>query len=208
MKNILLYLIIALPIVSCSAQNSHEKAKLVGGPCEGCEAIYEFGNKSLKAIDTLPGYLTNSPKILLTGTVYEVTEKKPVSDVILYIYHTNREGLYKADKDEQGWGKRHGPIRGWVKTDKSGNYSFYTFRPSAYPGGREPEHIHITVKEPDKNEYYIDEFVFDDDPLLTIDERQELTQRGGSGVIKLKMKNGILIGHRDIFLGKNIPDYE
>ncbi len=100
--------------------------------------------------------------------------------MIIYIYHTNRKGLYEKKGDEKGWGKRHGYIRGWVKTDTKGKYTFFTFRPAAYPNSEEPEHIHITVKESDKNEYYIDAFVFDDDPLLTTSERNELDNRGGS----------------------------
>ena len=35
-----------------------------------------------------------------------------------------------------------------------------------------------------------------------------LTNRGGSGIIHLEMKSGFLNGHRDIVLGKNIPDDE
>ena len=72
----------------------------------------------------------------------------------------------------------------------------------------EPDHIHITVKEPDKNEYYIDEIVFDDDPLLTKDKRERLVNRAGSGIVKPKLKNEILMVHRDIILGLNIPNYE
>lgn len=72
----------------------------------------------------------------------------------------------------------------------------------------EPEHIHITVKEPAKNEYYIDEFVFDDDPLLTKENRKSLENRSGSGIVKPKFENSILTVNRNIILGLNIPNYE
>ncbi|WP_456458343.1 dioxygenase family protein [Reichenbachiella sp.] len=182
--------------------------KIVGGSCEGCEAVFEFGKKKLLAIDTLPDFEKTEPKLKLTGTVFEKDGKTPVENVILYIYQTDRNGIYASKGNEKGWAKRHGYIRGWIKTDKSGMYAFYTFRPVSYPSGTEPEHIHITVKELNKNEYYIDEFVFDDDPMLTQKERDELENRGGSGIVQPRLKDGILTANRDIILGLNIPNYE
>ena len=195
----LLFLFISL---SCQSQQTK-----VGGPCQGCEAIYEYGNKSLNNIDTLPAFGTN-PKLKLTGTVYKSDGKTPASGVILYIYHTNREGIYPTKGNEEGWGQKHGFIRGWVKTDEKGSYTFYTFRPAAYPNRRAAEHVHITVKEPNKNEYYIDDFFFSDDPLLTKSVRDRLPERGGSGVLNLVKEGQFYIGKRDIILGKNIPNYE
>lgn len=193
---------------SCNAQTKNTSTKLVGGGCEGCEAIFEYGNKKLAPTDTLPEYENNEPKLKITGTVFKKDGKIPAENVIIYIYHTNRQGIYEIKDNEIGWAKRHGFIRGWVKTGKDGLYTFYTFRPVAYPNGIEPEHIHITVKEPDKNEYYIDDYLFNDDPLLTQETRKERKNRGGSGIIKPKEKNGILLIERNIILGKNIPNYE
>ena len=116
--------------------------------------------------------------------------------------YTPRQGQAK------GWAKRHGYIRGWTKTGPTGEYTFYTFRPAAYPSGTEPEHIHVTVKEPNKNEYYIDEVVFADDPMLSKKERSELQNRGGSGIVRPRLENGMLTVKRDIVLGLNIPGYE
>jgi len=99
-------------------------------------------------------------------------------------------------------------MRGWVKPNNPGNYPFYTFRPGAYADGSEPEHIHITVKEPNKNEYYLDDYVFHDDPLLTQKKRDKFNNRGGSGIMKPVMKDGIFTIQRDLILGLNIPDYD
>ncbi|MFN3996820.1 intradiol ring-cleavage dioxygenase [Algoriphagus sp.] len=189
---------------NCSAQSR----KLVGGGCEGCEAIFEFGNKSLTPLDTLPGFEISEPKLKLTGTVFQRDGKTPAKDVILYVYHTDRTGVYPKKGDETGWARRHGYLRGWIKTDQSGRYTFYTFRPAAYPDLAEPEHIHLTVKEPDKNEYYLDDYLFENDPILNQERRRRLTNRGGSGIGNPKLENGILIIRRDIILGLNIPDYE
>lgn len=202
-----LVLIFLLAISSaCSGQNLQKKP--VGGGCEGCEALFEFGDKTLSPIDTLPDFEQTEPKLKLIGTVYQRDGRTPASGVILYIYHTHRNGIYPKKGDEKGWGKRHGYLRGWIKTDASGKYTFYTFRPAAYPDGTEPEHIHLTVKEPGKNEYYLDDFLFDDDPGLTPTARKKLTNRGGNGIALPILEDGMMVAKRDIILGLNIPDYE
>ena len=144
----------------------------------------------------------------VSGTIYQRDGKTPASGVILYIYHTNQEGIYPTKGNEIGWDKRHGYIRGWIKTDANGKYKFYTLRPGAYPGRENPEHIHATIKEPNVSSYWIDEYLFDDDPILTKKEREAQQKRGGNGIIKLtKDSKGILIAHRDIILGQNVPGY-
>ena len=201
--------LLLLTATACQSQDRKvEQNRGVGGPCEGCEAIFEYGDKRLTAIDTLPDFGKNEPKIKLTGTVFEKDGKTPAENVILYIYHTDRNGVYATQGQAKGWAKRHGYIRGWIKTGPSGEYTFYTFRPAAYPGGTEPEHIHVTVKEPNKNEYYIDEVVFADDPMLSQKERSELQNRGGLGIVRPRLENGMLTVKRDIVLGLNIPGYE
>ena len=180
----------------------------VGGGCEGCEAIHEFDENDLTNTDTLPGFENSEPKLKLSGTVYHRDGKTPASGVILYVYHTDRMGIYPKRGNETGWARRHGYIRGWVKTGEQGNYTFYTFRPAAYPDGTEPEHIHLTVKEPDKNEYYLDDYLFEDDPILTDQKRKFLGNRGGSGILSPVNSRGMLHANRDLILGLNVPDYE
>ncbi len=180
----------------------------VGGVCEGCEAIYEYGSKHLQPTDTLPMFEETEPKLRISGKVYQQDGRTPASGVILYIYHTDRRGIYPTRGDETGWAKRHGFIRGWVKTDKTGSYEFLTFRPGAYPDRSEPEHIHLTVKEPDKNEYYLDDFMFEDDPLLSLKHRKKATNRGGNGILLPVWSDGMLKLNRDIVLGLNIPRYD
>ena len=201
---LVVFLFLICSFTSCKSQT----IKNVGGPCEGCAAIFEYGNKRLTSLDTLPQYQQNEPKLKITGTVFKKDGKTPAENVIIYIYHTNRKGIYETKGHETGWAKRHGFIRGWVKTGNDGRYTFYTFRPASYPDRSEPEHVHITVKEPDKNPYYLDNYIFDDDPLLTESERKGLKSRGGSGIVKPKEKGGMLTIERNIYLGKNIPNYK
>lgn len=214
MKFSILFPMLLLALVGCAQSGSQnpvtkDATKHVGGRCEGCEAIFESSIpfEKLSMIDTLPDFKERGPRIEISGFVYQADGKTPAKDVVIYVYHTNQQGLYPKKGNETGWGKRHGYIRGWVKTDHSGHYEFYTLKPAPYPGGNIPAHIHITIKEPDKNEYWIDDYLFDDDPLLTKEERQKLGNRGGNGIVKPVSRNGFLYATRNIVLGKNIPDY-
>lgn len=185
----------------------------VGGPFENSDHIYQQMPVEISSIDTSPGWKEPGTKLLVTGTIYKQDSKTPARGIILYYYHTNTEGKYQHKPGEprsmppNDKGQTHGNIRGWIKTDSNGKYSIYTIRPGVYPNFDEPAHIHVTIKEPGLKEYYIDDFLFDDDKFLTSAKRKRLENRGGSGVLRLVSKNGLLVGERDIILGLNIPDY-
>ena len=144
----------------------------------------------------------------ISGVIYRRDGKTPAPGVILYVYHTDATGHYTPAPDASGSARRHGHLRGWMKTGADGAYAFSTIRPVAYPGRAIPAHVHPLVKEPDLNEYYLDEYRFDDDPLLTPAERAHAENRGGSGLVRLtKSPAGVWTGRRDIVLGLNVPDY-
>jgi len=123
------------------------------------------------------------------------------------VYHTNQQGIYPTKGNETGWGKRHGYIRGWMKTNEKGEYRFYTSRPASYPNSNNPQHIHITIKEPELNEYWIDDYHFADDAFITADIKNTEGKRGGPGLLHLQTQNGIAKAKRNIILGLNIPGY-
>jgi protocatechuate 3,4-dioxygenase beta subunit len=156
-----------LVLLSCGQTNSQAQKDgapveiKVGGPCEGCEAIYEskVPFDALNEIDTLPDFYEAGPKLVVSGTVYKSDGKTPAPGVVLYVYHTDQTGKYRVTGNETGWGKRHGSIRGWMKTNAQGRYKFYTLRPASYSKEGPPAHIHITIKEPGKTEYWIDDFI-------------------------------------------------
>lgn len=200
MKKLFLISVLSISSVSVFSQT-------LGGPCEGCEALLEYGNRQLSSIDTLPDYSKNEPKMIVTGTVYKQDGKTPANGVVIYAYHTDRSGVYPTKGDEKGWARRHGYIRGWTKTDENGQYTFYTFKPETYPSRTEPAHVHLTVKEPGKQEYWIDSIQFEEDELLTKKVREKMGNRGGFGIVKLKEKGSFLLAERDIILGLNIQNY-
>ncbi len=206
-------IILSLTLLFSSCANSQTRNEnrftLVGGPCEGCEAIFEYGDKKLASVDTLPDFSDKGPKIRVTGTIYQNDGKTPAEGVILYVYHTDQNGVYATKGDETGWAKRHGYIRGWVKTDKDGRYMFYTLKPGTYPGRSIPAHIHPIILEPDGKYYWLGSYHFQGDPLLTDKQIAPKSPRGGSsGLLSLRKEGNLWVGERDIILGKNVPGYE
>ncbi|HNK29199.1 MAG TPA: hypothetical protein PKG65_09765, partial [Ferruginibacter sp.] len=80
--------------LSACSQQTKNKVR-VGGSCEGCEAIYEspVPFDALDEVDTLPDFNDPGPRLLIRGVIYEANGKIPAANVILYVYHTNQEGL-------------------------------------------------------------------------------------------------------------------
>lgn len=209
MKIQITILFLTLLLSSCGSSQNPNSIRLIGGPCEGCEAIFEYGNKKLTPVDTLPDFLEKGPKIKVSGTIYQNDGTTPAENVILYIYHTDQNGIYATKGGETGWGKRHGYIRGWVKTGSNGRYAFYTLKPGVYPDRSTPAHIHPTILEPNGKYYWIGSYHFEGDTLLTKNEiYPELPRSGSIGLLTLKKEGDIWVGSRDFILGKNIPGNE
>lgn len=211
MKFVILFILSAMVSFSGCSQNTSQKqgnGPKIGGGCEGCEAIFEspIAFEKLDWIDTLPDFNEAGPKLEISGVIYKADGKTPASDVVLYVYHTDQIGNYSIKGGETGWGRRHGYIRGWIKTNANGQYKFFTLIPASYPNSNNPKHIHPTIKEPGKNEYWIDEYEFDNDPLFKRPPKGH-KPRGGGGVLHLSEMDGIWKATRDIILGLNVPNY-
>jgi len=199
---------------SCNGQttsnlsNSTAKGGVVGGPFENGEFMYIGMPENINLVDTSGGWTQKGQKLLITGTIYKIDGKTPAPNVILYYYHTDINGVYAGKQGLDPRVLRHGYIRGWVKSDATGKYAIYTVRPAPYPNRNFEAHIHPSLKEPNiDKEYYIDEFVFDDDKLLTGEKRKKLLNRGGSGILRVFKKNDMQIAEHNIILGLNIPNY-
>lgn len=203
------YIFIFVLISTSCSYGQQATRELVGGPCEGCEAVFEYGDQALTPVDTLPDFSNPGPKLKVTGTIYEPDGTTPAKGVVLYVYHTNQKGIYEAKQGATGWARRHGYIRGWVKTGADGRYTFYTLRPGHYPNSATPAHIHPIVLEPNGKYYWLGSYWFEDDPRLTEDMSDHETPRGGeNGVLKLQREDAMWVGERDIVLGLNVPDYD
>ena len=170
MKQILinvLVVVLLFTLPSCNGQSkkiSQPNSKpaspspnIVGGGCDGCEIMYIGMPAEINSVDTSSAWNGKGQKLMVTGTVFQIDGQTPAPNVIIYYWQTDHEGYYapKDGMDEQA--KKHGHIRGWVKTDTEGKYNIYTIRPAPYPNEVLPAHIHLSIKEPGiKNEYYTD----------------------------------------------------
>lgn len=202
----LLLAFISVEFTGCS-QSKATADRQVGGGCEDCDLMFAGMPEDLSWKATIAGSDEPGEPLIISGTIYRKDGTTPAPGVILYVYHTDNGGNY-TPASKQTSARRHGKLRGWVKTDAEGRYEFRTIRPASYPNSRNPQHIHPIVKEPGVSRYWIDEYLFDDDPVLTAEEKSRQPKRGGSGIIKLsKNSEGIWIGKRDIVLGLNVPGY-
>jgi protocatechuate 3,4-dioxygenase beta subunit len=142
-------------------------------------------------------------KLIISGKIFHPDRITPAEGVIIYIHHTNIEGIYPKKGDETGNGKYHGYLRGWMKTDSKGKYEFETIRPAPYQThGGEPAHIHYNIEGPGQSEYWLTALWFDDDPRVTEELIRNVSRSGGfSNVTTLrKDENNVLIGKRNIVL--------
>lgn len=206
MKISSLFLLLFLLFGSCAAQNIEPVAMagepIIGGPCEGCENVFKGIPADIKSVSRIAPEGEKGEALVVEGTVRNA-EGNSVEGIIIYAYQTDAGGIYpKSDT-------RHGALRGWIKTDKDGSFRFDTIRPGSYPNTRNPQHIHLHVIEPGKATYYIDDIMFDDDPLLTREARQQMNRgRGGPGIAHPERDDeGVWHVRRDIILGKEISGY-
>ena len=161
--------------------------------------IYDYSEKKLNNVDTIPDFEAKSQKLKITGTIYESDGVTPAKNVLLFIHHTDENGNFELKRQNK---KRYVHHRGWVKTDADGKYTFYTFVPGNYIYSNELKQILPIVKEPNKPEYKIETFLFDDDPLLTGKCRTKVEETNPNRILKLNKKEGLFEATRDIVLGQ------
>lgn len=200
--------LLSAPLLGIFGATGARRESIVGQPCEGCEAVFDGLPRSPPKHARIAPIGEPGDPLSLCGTVTNAAGH-PQAGVIVYAYHADQSGLYPpATKPVGEAARRHGRLRAWTRTDSRGRYLFHTIRPGSYPGRDTPEHIHLHVIEPGRATYYIDDAMFRDDPKLTPQQEQSLTQgRGGSGVATPERRNGKWFVRRDIVLGLGIPGY-
>jgi len=182
---------------------------IIGGPCEGCEGVFEGLPATLPPVTRLAQAGEPGRPMTIDGVVRD-RAGTPVAGVIVYAYHTDARGIYRPVEDAPGASaRRHGQLRGWAVTDSVGRYQFVTIRPGHYPERNAPQHVHMHVIEPGCCTYYIGSIVFRDDPLLTGVAREKArADRGGSGLATpTRGADGVWHVRRDIRLGVGVPGY-
>lgn len=205
-----LLVILATGLGCTDARSDAERTQepVVGGPCEGCDAVFVGLPSALTWSSRIAPADEPGESLLIDGAVTD-RHGHPASGVVVYAYHTDVRGHYPTeDRAGNRAATRHGTLRGWALTDGQGHYRFETIRPAGYPGTEIPAHVHLHVIEVGRCTYYIDDILFDDDPRLTAAERRHASGRGGNGIAMPQQDStGTWLVRRDIVLGEGIADY-
>lgn len=128
---------------------------IIGGPCEGCEGVFEGMPSSLGSVARIASPDEPGEPMIIDGTVRD-RRGTPVAGIIVYAYQTDANRIYRPDETAPGIsGRRHGQLRAWALTDSLGHYRFLAIRPGHYPGRTAPAHVHMHVIEPGCCTYYI-----------------------------------------------------
>lgn len=194
--------------ISYQSSGAQQARSLVGGGCEGCELMYvgipqNIGHESISS-----GWYEQGQKLILTGKVLQCDGRTPAANIVVYYWHTDSKGLYSPSSATPIKAREHGHLRGWIQTDAKGKYTIKTLRPAPYPDANIPAHIHLSIKEPNINEYFADLY-FDDDPLyLTHRKRYGQQNRAGTEILRVLRDNDVQLVEHDIVLGLNIPNYQ
>jgi protocatechuate 3,4-dioxygenase beta subunit len=202
------YWLAVLLALSSSLSATVGRERIVGLPCEGCEAVFEGMPEQLNSRARIGQPDEQGEPMWVTGKVTD-TQGKPAAGVVVYAYQTNSKGVYPTSNNNLGQAaNRHGKLRGWVLTDAEGRYTFDTIRPAGYPDTDLPAHIHMHIIERSRCTYYIDDILFSDDPRLTPESIRRLPLgRGGNGIGQPLLSDGVWYITRDVVLGENVPGY-
>ena len=172
--------------------------------CEGCEGAFERDAQTLDWQSTMAPAGEPGEPMRIEGRVTQADGQTPAEGVVVYAYQTNAEGLYANGSAETEWSRRHGRLRAWVKTDADGRYGFDTIKPAPYPNRTMPAHVHLTIAEPGRRAYYIDDIVFDGEFGVTPAYRRNQELRGGSGILQLQRTDeGLWLARRNIVLERH-----
>ena len=156
----------------------------------------------LTSTDTIPDYRSKTDKLKLTGTIYQSDGVTPASNVILFIEQPDEDGNFDLRRSGV---ERYVFHRSWVKTDADGRYTIYTFIPGNDRRYNQLQQIYPLVKEPSKEVYQLETFLFDEDPLLSRVCRKRIAKKSDpTRILKPKKVDGLLVAQRDIILRSNL----
>lgn len=160
--------------------------------------IYDYNSKQLSSVDSIPEFESKNQKLKITGVIYESDGVTPARDVILYIEQADENGDFDLKKIND---KRYVYHRGWIKTDATGRYTFYTFVPGGDRRYNQLQQLFPTIRTPSKSAYNLESFLFDSDPLLTRMCRKKLIKKGDVSRILAPLKQGdFLVVQKNIIL--------
>lgn len=101
-------------------------------------------------------------RLIVSGRVFGPDGKTPVANASLYVYQTDKDGIYSKPVNDS----RTPRLRANLRSDSEGRYEYGTIKPGSYPDTQNPAHIHYVVKATGYRERVF-EIVFEDDPLVS-----------------------------------------
>jgi protocatechuate 3,4-dioxygenase beta subunit len=172
------------------------------GPYEGMPST--ITSRSRIAPESEPG-----EPLRISGRVVD-SGGRPMAGVIIYAYHTNRLGIYPPPVPARSQdSEAQGQLRGWVRTDSNGRYTFETIRPGSYPHSTNPQHVHMHIIEPGCETHFLKDTQFSDDPMqgkLTAAERTR-NVRFATIETPIKTASGWEVT-RNIQISENVENYK
>ena len=185
----------ALPVVEFSALGllgCGQRARSAG------QAAIAPGDPNVPAKIVMVSDKEPGEPLIVSGTIFAPNGRTPLEGITLYVYQTDATGIYSTSGT--GGDNRNTRIHGVMRSGADGRYEFRTIKPGSYPGTRNAAHIHAYVSGADYPEYWIDEYVFENDPFVGEDVKQKFRGQGSfSPVLSLtRGSDGVWRGVRDI----------
>lgn len=180
-----------------NAQETVVRADLYNGQLDHLALQWTGRREQIPAHIRIASRQETGEPMSIRGRVLSWETGLPVVGVVVYAYHTDRSGVYTPKSQD------HARLHGWMRTGGDGTYAFDSTKPGRYPDGNEASHIHLTVAEPERRPYWIDNIVFDGEQGVDRAYRARVGNRGGSGIIMLRRQSGVWIGVRDIRLERH-----
>ena len=151
-------------------------SRYLAGPCASATSKIDI------AAANEPG-----KRMIVKGQVFKPDGRTPSAGVIVYVYHTDETGEYRADATGSP------KLKGWMKTDKEGRYEYRTIRPGAYPSRNQAAHVHVQFWSADVPPQWNYDLLFDDDPLVGERDRRLSADVGRFAFVsKPQSREGVL----------------
>jgi protocatechuate 3,4-dioxygenase beta subunit len=204
MRLIELTIVMALAFAGTAlgAAQSTKREPIIGGPCDGCEAVFEGMPAKLESKGRIaPSGEPGEAMSITASSAINNAGRSPAS-LFTGIKRTERESIQRRPRGMDGYAAGSGrTLRDAISSTR--------FALAATPTPTFRSTSTCTSSSPAAARPYIDEMVFSDDPRLTAENRKQLvTGRGGDGLVTpMRDSSGLWSVTRDIVLGQNVPGY-